>query len=194
MKYEFYQTAVITVSVIIAAFNFSAIYRRGFVASIVSMSLGGGRSDPFNSVVNELVSQGVIVVTASGNDGADGCFSSPGSAGDNINVGAHSEPEESHGVCTDPIESFSNYGECVHVIAPGRDILSVDYKNNFGKCLCHLESIYKSMIYWIVFRLHQIFRYLHGLPTRGRSSGAYDETRQKHDTSGSQGNDQRARS
>ena len=96
------------------------------------MSLGGWYSTSLNNAVNELVGKGVIVVTASGNDGGDACLSSPSSAGDNINVGAHSEPSNS-GQCLKPIESFSNWGTCVDVIAPGRDIMSVKYDSNVGK-------------------------------------------------------------
>ncbi|KAI6648822.1 Proteinase T-like [Oopsacas minuta] len=106
--------------------------RSNFVASIVSMSLGGGKSIAMNRAVNRLVSTGVVVVTASGNDGADACLTSPGSAGLNINVGAHSEPILNSKVgCKNPIEAFSNWGSCVDVIAPGRDIKSVDYRNNY---------------------------------------------------------------
>ena len=104
------------------------------MATIVSMSLGGGASISFNTEINKLVSRGVIVVTASGNDGMNACSASPGSAGNNINVGAHSEPQWSlYSGCRNPIESFSNWGKCVDVIAPGRKIMSVDYRHNKGK-------------------------------------------------------------
>ena len=103
------------------------------MASIVSMSLGGGKSNALNAQVNAAVAAGVTVVTASGNDGADAKYNSPGSAGDNINVGAHSAPISTNGVCENPIESFSNWGPCVDVIAPGTSILSVNYINNYGE-------------------------------------------------------------
>ena len=96
------------------------------------MSLGGEASISFNTQVNMLVSRGVIVVTASGNERTNACSRSPGSAGANINVGAHSEPQPFRRGCRNPIESFSNWGRCVDVIAPGRKIMSVDYKDNKG--------------------------------------------------------------
>ena len=111
------------------------------MATIVSMSLGGGASVSFNIGVNKLVSTGVIVVTASGNEAKDACSASPGSAGNNINVGAHSEPQRSaHSGCRNPIEWFSNWGECVDVIAPGRKIMSVDYSSNTGKKQISISS------------------------------------------------------
>ncbi|KAI6646336.1 Cuticle-degrading serine protease isoform X2 [Oopsacas minuta] len=98
-----------------------------FVASIASMSLGGGYSNAFNKAVNDVVGKGVFVVSASGNDGLDACNSSPGSATDSINVGASSEPIPG---CENPIAYFSNWGTCVDIIAPGVDIMSVDFSNN----------------------------------------------------------------
>ena len=77
-------------------------------------------------------------MTASGNEGADACDTSPGSAGLNINVGAHSEPIWLPKVgCKNPIEAFSNWGSCVDVIAPGRDIVSVDYRSIDGNYVKH---------------------------------------------------------
>ena len=96
------------------------------------MSLGGPKSTTMNNAVNALVKKGVIVVTGSGNDGVDSCSFSPSSAGDNINVGAHHVPDNS-GKCLKRIESLSNWGTCVDVIAPGRFILSVKYDSNVGK-------------------------------------------------------------
>jgi len=84
--------------------------------AVASMSLGGGSSSALNSAVTRLVNSGVTVVTAAGNENTDACSKSPGSAGANINVGA-----------TDPNDrrsSFSNYGQCLDIFAPGRDVLS----------------------------------------------------------------------
>ena len=106
--------------------------RSNFIASIVSMSLGGGKSPTLDNAVNRLVGKGVTVVTASGNDGSDACNMSPGSAGDNINVGAHSAPIQGAGGCMNPIAYFSNWGTCVDVIAPGMSIMSVKYNANNG--------------------------------------------------------------
>lgn len=84
--------------------------------AVASMSLGGGYSAALNTAVDKLVNAGVTVVTAAGNENTDSCSKSPASAGSNINV-ASSDPSDSR-------SSFSNYGTCVHIFAPGRDVLS----------------------------------------------------------------------
>ena len=92
---------------------------------MISMSLGGGRSNAENNLVNSIVTAGVTMVTASGNYGKDACNYSPGSAGLNINVGSHAYITSG---CKKPISDFSNYGDCVHIVAPGESILSASLK------------------------------------------------------------------
>ena len=94
------------------------------------MSLGGGYSRAENNIVNLIVRKGVTIVTASGNDAKDACHFSPGSAGSNINVGAHGYSRKG---CLKPVASFSNYGKCVHIVAPGVQVLSADYRSPNSK-------------------------------------------------------------
>lgn len=84
--------------------------------AIASMSLGGAKSFLSNRGVAAMTRNGVIVVTASGNSNADACGFSPGSAPTSINVGA-TDPNDSR-------SSFSCFGKCLDIWAPGRDILS----------------------------------------------------------------------
>jgi len=84
--------------------------------AIASMSLGGGKSMALNNALDSIVEAGVTVVTASGNENTDACSKSPGSASLSINVGA-TDP-------TDDRASFSNWGKCLDLWAPGRDVLS----------------------------------------------------------------------
>jgi len=84
--------------------------------AIASMSLGGGYSQALNDALDSIVEAGIVVVTASGNENTDACRKSPGSAPLSINVGA-TDP-------TDDRASFSNYGTCLNIWAPGRDVLS----------------------------------------------------------------------
>jgi len=87
-----------------------------FKGSVANMSLGGGRSRSLDAAVNGAVDVGVNFVVAAGNDNRDACDSSPAAAENAITVGASTIEDER--------AWFSNYGRCVDVFAPGKDILS----------------------------------------------------------------------
>lgn len=84
--------------------------------SVANMSLGGGKSSIVNMAVARLVARGVTVVVAAGNDNRDACNFSPASEPSAITVGATTN--------TDYRASFSNFGKCVDIFAPGAQIYS----------------------------------------------------------------------
>lgn len=84
--------------------------------AVVNMSLGGGASSTLDSAVNNLISRGVTMVVAAGNSTADACLSSPSRVTQAITVAASTN--------TDGFASYSNYGSCVDLIAPGSAIYS----------------------------------------------------------------------
>ncbi|KAG9227904.1 hypothetical protein CCMSSC00406_0009738 [Pleurotus cornucopiae] len=84
--------------------------------TIVSMSLGGGRSTPLDNAVATLTAGGVHVVIAAGNSNTDAANTSPARAPSAITVGASN--------IADARASFSNYGAVVDVFAPGQDVIS----------------------------------------------------------------------
>ena len=106
----------------------------------MSMSLGGRRSNIQNNLVNFIVGKGVTVVTSSGNNGKNACSKSPGSAGLNINVGAHGYRSKG---CKKPMYTKSNYGKCVHIVAPGVKVLSASMKGRTSE-----YTIYSVMCMW----------------------------------------------
>jgi subtilisin family serine protease len=73
-------------------------------------------SDFFNKAVKDAVSKGVVMVVAAGNGNVDACSVSPASTASAITVGSTSS--------TDLKSSFSNWGSCVDVYAPGTSITS----------------------------------------------------------------------
>lgn len=85
-------------------------------ASVANMSLGGGYSRVLNMAVNAAVDAGVHFAVAAGNDNRDACDYSPASAEKAVTVGASTIEDER--------AWFSNYGKCVDVFAPGKDITS----------------------------------------------------------------------
>ncbi|XP_072013212.1 uncharacterized protein [Amphiura filiformis] len=87
--------------------------------AVASMSLGGGKSESLNDAISALVDAGVVFSVAAGNENDDACEYSPSSAGPAITVGATYEDGSS-----DVRASFSNYGSCVDIFAPGVGIYS----------------------------------------------------------------------
>ena len=82
--------------------------------SVANMSLGGGVNTAIDSAVANLISKGLTVVVAAGNGTADACQSSPARVPGAITVAASDN--------SDKFASFSNFGSCVDVIAPGVNI------------------------------------------------------------------------
>jgi oryzin len=85
-------------------------------ASVISMSLGGPRSDAFNAAVEAAYQAGVLTVVAAGNSYTDASSYSPASAPNAVTVGAID--------VTNTKPSFSNYGSLVDIFAPGVNVLS----------------------------------------------------------------------
>ena len=89
--------------------------------AVANMSLGGGLSRALDDAVRKSVARGVPYSVAAGNDGASACRSSPARAGAGTDNGIVTV------AATDELDretSWSNYGRCVDVWAPGAGILS----------------------------------------------------------------------
>ncbi|ATY58476.1 ase T precursor [Cordyceps militaris] len=85
--------------------------------TLASMSLGGGYSAAINGGAAELVSSGVFVSVAAGNDNRDAANYSPASEESACTVGATTS--------ADARSAFSNHGRIVDIFAPGSNILSL---------------------------------------------------------------------
>lgn len=84
--------------------------------AVVNASLGGSYSPALNEAADALSDSGVLPVVAAGNETQDACNVSPASAPRVLTVGATTQ--------TDGVATFSNYGPCVSLFAPGQDIVS----------------------------------------------------------------------
>ena len=89
--------------------------------AVANMSLGGGRSDTLDEAVRRSAASGVFYALAAGNDGANACNSSPARAGAGTNNGIATVAATNK---QDGETSWSNYGPCVDIWAPGYSILS----------------------------------------------------------------------
>lgn len=108
-----------TNSGVIAGINFVATDARTRSCpngAVANMSLGGSRSTAVNSAAANLVSSGVFLAVAAGNEDEDASNSSPASEPTAYTVGATDS--------SDRLASFSNYGTAVDILAPGVSILS----------------------------------------------------------------------
>jgi len=101
---------------IIAGLNWIAANNPVGTPAVVSMSLGGSVSTALNAAIASLASQNITSVVAAGNSNTDACTSSPSSEPTAITVGATDT--------NDARASFSNYGSCVDLFAPGVNITS----------------------------------------------------------------------
>ena len=101
---------------VIAGLDWIAANHPSGVPAVVNMSLGGPASSSLDSAVNNLISRGITVVVAAGNSGADACNYSPSRVPAAITVAATA--------IDDVRASYSNYGSCIDVFAPGSSITS----------------------------------------------------------------------
>jgi len=84
--------------------------------AVANMSLGGGVSPALDRAVCNSIAAGVTYAIAAGNENADACGSSPARVLQALGAGATAR--------TDTRASFSNFGRCVDIFAPGEEILS----------------------------------------------------------------------
>ena len=99
---------------VIAGLDWIASDRSG--PAVVNMSLGGATFSALDTAVRNLVASGVTVAVSAGNSNADACDFSPARVSEALTAGAT--------VSHDARSSYSNYGPCLDVFAPGSAVLS----------------------------------------------------------------------
>jgi len=90
--------------------------------AVANMSLGGGASTATDNAVANMRNAGVTVVVAAGNENQNACNVSPARAAAAYAVGSTTN--------TDVRSSFSNFGTCVDIFAPGSSITSTWHTSN----------------------------------------------------------------
>jgi len=109
-------------SMVIAGMDWIAA--NGAKPGVVNMSLGYGNVTSVRDAAERLVAAGFTVAVAAGNGNfagkpIDACQESPANAPNVLTVGATDNQDRE--------ASFSNYGTCVDLLAPGVNIVSSDY-------------------------------------------------------------------
>jgi subtilisin family serine protease len=87
--------------------------------AVANLSLGGPASQAIDTAVANSILDGVTYAVAAGNDNVDACTVSPARVANAITVGATTS--------ADARSSFSNYGTCLDLFAPGSSITSASY-------------------------------------------------------------------
>lgn len=109
---------------VISGFNYVTNNRDRARANILSASLGGGASQTTDDAINNAATAGVIPIVAGGNDNNNACNSSPARATHALTIGATQG--------NDNRATFSNFGPCVDVFAPGQSIHSGWFNSTSG--------------------------------------------------------------
>ena len=106
-----------TISGVIAGVDW--VTGQTFTPAVANMSLGGGASTALDNAVKASIGSGVTYAIAAGNSNRDACRFSPARVPAAITVGATTS--------TDARASYSNYGACLDLFAPGSSVTSAWY-------------------------------------------------------------------
>jgi aqualysin 1 len=103
-----------TASGVIAGIDW--VNRNRVLPAVANMSLGSPNSTSLNQAVQSSINAGVVYAVSAGNSWTDACTQSPANLAAALTTGASTN--------TDQQASFSNFGSCVDLYAPGVGILS----------------------------------------------------------------------
>ena len=84
--------------------------------AVANMSLGGGSSTALDNSVKNAISTGVMFVVAAGNSNSDACVGSPNRVPEALTIASSTS--------SDARSSFSSWGSCIDLFAPGSSITS----------------------------------------------------------------------
>ncbi|MCA9939018.1 MAG: S8 family peptidase [Anaerolineales bacterium] len=107
---------------VIDGVNWVTSQHTGSNPAVANMSLGGSASNSMDSAVNNSINDGVFYAIAAGNSNANACNYSPARVAAAMTVGATTS--------SDNRASYSNYGNCLDIFAPGDNITSAWYTSD----------------------------------------------------------------
>ena len=107
------------VSTVLDGINWMIAHHQSGVPAVANLSIGAGVSSILNDAIVSAISDGITVVVAAGNRNADACNYAMSSELTALTVAAITPSNAK--------ASYSNYGPCVDIFAPGSDVVSAWY-------------------------------------------------------------------
>jgi subtilisin family serine protease len=109
-----------TTSGVIAGVNW--VTSQPYRPAVANMSLGGGASSALDAAILNSINSGITYAIAAGNSNTNACNDSPARVASALTVGATTS--------SDARASYSNYGSCLDLFAPGSSIKSDYFSSN----------------------------------------------------------------
>ncbi|MGN6440556.1 MAG: S8 family serine peptidase [Arthrobacter sp.] len=103
---------------VVAGLDWIAANHAAGTPAVANLSLGGAASSTVDNAIQAVIDDGVTTVVAAGNSSVDACTTSPARVPAAVTVAASDSADKQ--------ASFSNFGSCVDLYAPGVGITS-DY-------------------------------------------------------------------
>jgi hypothetical protein len=138
---------------IIAGINWIIANHQEGQPAVANMSLGrptgpiASSNSALHAAVTNLLEDGVIVIVASGNGGSDACTQTPANIFGTITVNSLD--------VNDQDSSFSNFGACTDIYAPGRNIVSAGISSSTSSILDSGTSMATPFVAGAVARILQ---------------------------------------
>ncbi|TQJ33931.1 S8 family serine peptidase [Arthrobacter sp. SLBN-122] len=104
---------------VVAGLDWIAANHAAGTPAVANLSLGGAASSTVDAAIQAVLNDGVTTVVAAGNSAVDACTASPARVPGAITVAASDSADRQ--------ASFSNFGSCVDLYAPGVGITSAYY-------------------------------------------------------------------
>ncbi|WP_244292776.1 S8 family serine peptidase [[Micrococcus luteus] ATCC 49442] len=104
---------------VVAGLDWIVAHHAAGIPAVANLSVGGPASPAVDAALQAVINDGVTALVAAGNSAADACGSSPARLPAAVTVAASDSADRQ--------ASFSNFGSCVDLYAPGVGIVSAAY-------------------------------------------------------------------
>ena len=150
----------------------SWIFDNGLLPAVINLSWQGtGDSVILDGIIEQLFEAGFVVIAAGGNANSNtaACLNSPASAAFAISVGATD--------ITDAKASFSNFGSCLDIWAPGVNVAGADFSDDVSYLIASGTSGSAPVISGVAAVYYSLFHYTTALQVTNklRSSSVYGQ-------------------